>query len=118
MARIIAPASLSAHVKKDNVLGSTRRVNGDMIRLMTKTVLPSAFAASLMVLVTQSVAAQSPQVSPTAARPRIDVSRLGPQVGDRVPDFQLPDQNGRSRSLASIMGAKGAMLVFIRSADW
>ncbi len=52
------------------------------------------------------------------ARERIDVSKLGPQVGERVPDFSLPDQTGRSRNLQSIMGPRGAMLVFVRSADW
>jgi peroxiredoxin len=46
------------------------------------------------------------------------VSTLGPQVGESVPDFSLPDQTGRTRTLQSIMGPKGAMLVFIRSADW
>jgi hypothetical protein len=51
-------------------------------------------------------------------RTRIDVSRLGPQVGSRVPDFKLPDQSGTVRTLQSIMGRRGAMLVFIRSADW
>ena len=54
------------------------------------------------------------------AQPRapIDVSRLGPQVGERVPDFMLRDQNGTTRALQSVMGERGAMLVFIRSADW
>jgi hypothetical protein len=62
-------------------------------------------------------AAQPQQGSPQPRRP-IDVARLGPQVGERVPEFTLPDQNGKSRTLQSIMGAKGAMLVFFRSADW
>jgi peroxiredoxin len=53
-----------------------------------------------------------------AGRTRIDVSKLGAQVGERVPDFSLPDQNGRLRTLASIMGPRGALLMFIRSADW
>jgi hypothetical protein len=51
-------------------------------------------------------------------RARIDVSKLGPQVRDKVPDFNLADQNGTQRTLQSIMGRRGAMLVFIRSADW
>jgi hypothetical protein len=51
-------------------------------------------------------------------RTQIDVSKLGPQVGERVPDFTLTDQSGRSRTLQSIMGPRGAMLVFVRSADW
>ena len=58
--------------------------------------------------------------APQAPQPRqpIDVSKLGPQVGERVPDFNLKDQNGKSWTLPSIMGPKGAMLVFFRSADW
>jgi hypothetical protein len=43
---------------------------------------------------------------------------LGPQVGERVPDFALKDQSGQTQTLRSIMRPKGAMLVFIRSADW
>lgn len=59
-------------------------------------------------------------IAPSAqeARSRIDVSKLGPQVGERVPDFRLTDQNGTVRTLTSIMGRRGAMLVFVRSADW
>lgn len=51
-------------------------------------------------------------------RARIDISKLGPQVGERVPDFELVDQTGTKRTLQSIMGRRGAMLVFVRSADW
>ncbi|MGO9261883.1 MAG: hypothetical protein ACLQU1_37110 [Bryobacteraceae bacterium] len=42
----------------------------------------------------------------------------GPNIGARVPDFQLQDQNGNQKTLGSIMGPKGALLVFYRSADW
>ena len=58
--------------------------------------------------------AQTPAQSPT----KIDVSKLGPQVGQVVPDFRLSDQNGKIWTRASIMGAKGALLLFYRSADW
>lgn len=54
----------------------------------------------------------------TPTRPKIEVSKLGPQAGDRVPDFSLKDQSGKTRTLSSLLGPKGAMLVFIRSADW
>ena len=68
--------------------------------------------ASLLVLLTVGpVRAQD-------AQGRIDVSRLGPQVGDQVPDFSLTDQSGRRHTRQSIMGPRGAMLVFVRSADW
>jgi hypothetical protein len=49
---------------------------------------------------------------------RIDVSKLGPQVGEQVPDFNLQDHAGKTWTRDSIMGPKGAMLVFFRSADW
>jgi len=49
---------------------------------------------------------------------RVNVSKLGPQVGQTVPDFSLADQHGTKRTLQSIMGPKGAMVVFYRSADW
>ena len=44
--------------------------------------------------------------------------KTGPAVGARAPDFSAPDQAGRTQTLKSIMGPKGAMLVFYRSADW
>ena len=59
-----------------------------------------------------------PLIAQEQTRQRIDVSKLGPQVGERVPDFSLVDQTGRTRNLQSIIGPRGAMLVFIRSADW
>ena len=52
------------------------------------------------------------------SRTPIDVAALGPQVGEQVPEFSLPDQNGQMRTLESILGPKGAMLLFHRSADW
>jgi hypothetical protein len=66
---------------------------------------------ALAVLATVPLRAQAP-------RTRVDVSKLGPQVGQRVPDFSLLDQSGRVRTLQSVMGPRGAMLVFLRSADW
>jgi cytochrome oxidase Cu insertion factor (SCO1/SenC/PrrC family) len=48
----------------------------------------------------------------------VDVTTLGPQVGDKVPDFRLTDQRGQPRTLDSLMGPKGLVLVFNRSADW
>jgi hypothetical protein len=50
--------------------------------------------------------------------PKIDTSRIGPRVGQPVPDFSGTDQFGRPHTLASALGASGAMLVFFRSADW
>ncbi len=52
------------------------------------------------------------------SRAAIDVHSLGPQVGERVLGFSLPDQHGLMQTLQSIMGPNGAMLLFHRSADW
>jgi hypothetical protein len=59
-----------------------------------------------------------PGLTSAQSRTAIDVHSLGPQVGERVPEFRLPDQNGRIQTLESIMGPNGAMLLFHRSADW
>jgi len=71
----------------------------------------AALLSMLVLLATLPVGAQN-------GRARVDVSKLGPQVGERVPDFNLRDQAGRVRNLQSIMGPRGAMVVFLRSADW
>jgi cytochrome oxidase Cu insertion factor (SCO1/SenC/PrrC family) len=79
---------------------------------MSRIVL-SAVVCALFSLVAQPTAQQSsPQ--PTLS----DVQKLGPPIGSRVPDFTLLDQKGQSRTLASLTGPKGLMLVFFRSADW
>ena len=46
------------------------------------------------------------------------IIKTGPNVGQQIPAFSAPDQEGRNQTLKSIMGPKGAMLVFFRSADW
>ena len=64
------------------------------------------------------VLAQTAVPQQVAPAPLPDIQKLGPQIGTRVPDFTLLDQKGQSRTLASLMGPKGLMLVFFRSADW
>lgn len=79
------------------------------------------FAALAVLSLTLAVAtsATAPrQGKASTPAPGPDVERLGPQVGQRVPDFTLADQQGRQRSLQSLMGEKGLILVFSRSADW
>ena len=51
-------------------------------------------------------------------RAQTNLSTLGPQVGQPAIDFSLPDQQDRVRTLKSVAGPKGTMLVFFRSADW
>jgi len=42
----------------------------------------------------------------------------GPDVGQIVPMFTLPDQNGTMMSLKELVGENGAILNFFRSASW
>ena len=71
---------------------------------------PLAALLAVLLLSSSSLAAQP--------REQINVASLGPQVGERVPDFSLPDQFGQLQSLDSIRGPNGTMLLFHRSADW
>ena len=79
----------------------------------TTACMPRLSATLVVLAVAAMLHAQAPP-----ARTAEDLAKLGPQVGERVPDFQLTDQNGTTRNLASILGPNGAMLVFFRSADW
>lgn len=71
-------------------------------------------AAALFSVVVVSGAAHQP-ATPAPAQ---DLQAVGPQIGATIPSFTLPDQMGRAQSLESLMGPKGAMVVFFRSADW
>jgi len=64
------------------------------------------------------ILALSSAAGPAAAQAPVAVQALGPQPGTRVPDFTATDQNGGRHTLQSLLGPKGAMLVFSRSADW
>ena len=42
----------------------------------------------------------------------------GPEVGERLPDFQLPDSEGRVINFHADRGSAKAAVVFYRSAVW
>lgn len=44
--------------------------------------------------------------------------KSGPEIGSPMPAFEARDQNGKTHTLQSLLGPKGAVLVFYRSADW
>jgi len=48
----------------------------------------------------------------------LDARDYGPPVGSQMPSFDLKDQDGQGHTLASLLGPKGAVIVFFRSADW
>ena len=71
-------------------------------RASFRTIVAATFACAVVV---------------TMAQPP-DPQTLGPKIGERLIDFSLPDQHGVTRSLRSLVGPKGVVLVFFRSADW
>ncbi len=75
-----------------------------------------AFGLGLVALSPAFGVAAHQQPNPPAAT--VDLDTLGPQVGDPLPAFSLRDQGGRERSLKSLLGPNGAVIVFYRSADW
>ncbi len=80
-----------------------------MVRTMRVLVV-----ATFMLGMASAVQAQAP----APERVKIDLSKLGPQVGEQVPDFSLKDQAGSTWTRSSITGTRGTMLVFVRSAEW
>ena len=48
----------------------------------------------------------------------LDFDHIGPAVGQRFPDVQLPDQSGTVIDLHMARGGRRALVVFHRSARW
>ena len=75
---------------------------------MRRRALITAFAALLLGMLIQP--------GQGWANPDFD---LGPAINAKAPDIGTPpDQTGAPRALASLMGEKGMVLFFFRSADW
>ena len=87
-----------------------------MMRVFPRAGVLAAVPAIIVGALGFALAAARPAAQSPA--PLVDVQTIGPQVGDVVPDFSLRDQRGQVRTLQSVLGPKGAMLVFFRSADW
>ena len=79
-----------------------------MRKVFPRAVLAGVLAALLLGCPSQAMQSRTP----------IEVASLGPQVGEQVPDFSLPDQNGRVWTRDSILGPNGAIVLFHRSASW
>ena len=73
--------------------------------------MPLGILATLVLTMAQSPAAP-------ASAPGVDPATLGPAIGQPLPRFEVPDQEGERRDFASLRGPKGLVLVFFRSADW
>jgi hypothetical protein len=78
--------------------------------------------AAILHDVIRKYAAGGKDITPDSWREFVEAQndgyRTGPEIGEKVPDFTLPDQHGESRALADLIGSNGLLLVFSRSADW
>ena len=59
-----------------------------------------------------------PASHPGRRYPATDAFPSGPDVGERLPEFTLPDQNGAPIDFHEHRGASKAVVVFYRSAVW
>ena len=50
--------------------------------------------------------------------PELEFDEIGPAVGERFPDIELPDQFGEQVSLHDHRAGRKGLVVFHRSADW
>jgi hypothetical protein len=97
---------------------TVRKISGDDVRRAGGCIVSDLTRALGIACVCLVLAIAIMSAARRPSEPAIDLSKIGPQVGQRVPDFSLTDQNGRVETLQSIMGPNGAMIVFFRSADW
>ena len=60
--------------------------------------------------------AQAPKKA--AAKTPTPKITTGPEVGQKVPYFEVLDQQGQKQTLQSLSGPNGLLLLIHRSADW
>jgi cytochrome oxidase Cu insertion factor (SCO1/SenC/PrrC family) len=59
-----------------------------------------------------------PETPPTQRVPETDEFPSGPGVGERLPDFTLPDQHGRAVNFTRAREGHRALVTFQRSVRW
>lgn len=58
------------------------------------------------------------ELPPSRRNPPTEEFPTGPEVGERLPDFTLPDQHGRPVNITAARDGGRALVVFHRSARW
>jgi hypothetical protein len=116
LATITAVRLFAADSPQNGSTSMSTSESGDRVATMDTATKANAFREVLK----QMGAGQkpSPQLWSTFVAAQNDGLRTGPKIGEKVPDFTLPDQHGQQLSLHDLMGPKGLLLVFLRSADW
>jgi hypothetical protein len=79
--------------------------------------LACALVVILLLIVPRLLLAQSSEHQQTSKAEK-SAFATGPEVGQKIPYFHALDQSGKLQDFNSVRGPKGAMIVFLRSADW
>jgi hypothetical protein len=82
---------------------------------------PALLALLLVRCAGAAAPAPSPAASPAPAAttvPAAEGSGPGPAVGDPLPAFQAPDQDGKRQDFETLRGKNGLLLNFNRSVVW
>jgi hypothetical protein len=85
---------------------------------MFRSLKDSRMALGLCLLILAPAVGFAARQQPNTPAPMVDVETVGPKIGDALPEFSLRDQVGHIQSLKSLLGPKGGVIVFFRSADW
>jgi hypothetical protein len=85
---------------------------------MSRGLVGSGIALGLVLLAGAPAVGGAARRQANTPASTIDVETVGPKVGEALPGFSLRDQGGQARSLESLLGPNGAVIVFFRSADW
>ena len=80
----------------------------------------AAVLAALLVQCAGAAPPPSPAASPAPAGPASPDGQggPGPAVGDRLPAFEAPDQEGKRQDFETLRGNNGLLLNFNRSVVW
>lgn len=60
----------------------------------------------------------TPETPPTGRFPDSDNFPTGPDIGERLPAIELPDQSGSMVNLEQARGNRRALVLFHRSVRW
>ena len=67
----------------------------------------------------RSLTSQSAEPTPAPRRmPESDDFPSGPAIGERLPDFTLPDQSGKAVNFTAARDGRRALVMFHRSSRW
>ena len=95
--------------------------NNSRARRLTKVGAPVEVLAAVLfsLLLCGVLRAQGPGgASQENAWMNAPPTSTGIAIGQKIPAFSVPDQNGKAQDFNSIKGSKGAAIYFMRSADW